>query len=292
MTRYRLSAAVALAASALLITGCGGTPPEQAAPGTVLEAAPGPSAQVRGLVLPLDRYLLSVNEIYLIESAKDVVTRDCMKQRGFDWEVIDDRGRYPDLRNRRRYGVIEMPVARTMGYRTNPRLMGSTDVTVRKMDREKRLGPAERKAATDPVDGCWKRAGDRLARGSRVDEDLVNKLNGSSLATALETPAVVRATRAWSACMKERGQAYDDFYAAAEDPRWGRSGRPTRAEKETAEADVACKERTGLVALLAETERGIQERGIRAHAAYFAELAAAKKRHLTAVREVLRGGRG
>lgn len=228
-----------------------------------------------------------MNEIYLIESAKDVLTRDCMKRRGFDWEVIDDRDRYPDLRNRRRYGLIEMPVARSMGYRTNARLMGSTEVTARKVDRERRLGPGELKAASDPVDGCYKLAGDRLARDSQVNEDLVNRLNGRSLDAALKAPDVVRATRSWAACMADEGRPYDDFYAAAEDPRWARSDKPTPAEKETAQADVACKQRVGLVKLLSETERGIQERGIRENGAYFVQLMSAKERHLAAAREVL-----
>lgn len=153
MTRYRLAGTAVLV---LLVTACAASP--EATRGTVLAAAPAPTQEVRNLLLPYDRYQLSVNEIYLIETAKDYLTRDCMRTRGHDWQVIGDRKEYTDLRNRRRYGVIEMPVARDMGYKTNARLLGSTEVTAQKMDREARMGAAARNAATDPVDGCYKLA--------------------------------------------------------------------------------------------------------------------------------------
>ncbi|MFE9607552.1 hypothetical protein [Streptomyces sp. NPDC006012] len=284
MTRHRVVGTVALA---LLAVGCGSTSGRQQVPATVLAAAPAPTAQVRDLVLPLDGYQLSVNEIYLIETAKDVLTRDCMKRQGHDWEVIDDRGQYPDLRNRRRYGLIETAVAKELGYRTNPRLMGSTDVTARKADREKRLGAAERAAALDPDDGCYRQAGDLLARGNQTDEDLVSRLNSESLDEALKSPEGVRVTRAWARCMAERGHPYKDIYAPGEDPRWAPAKPPSTAEKQTAQADVGCKQRVGLVNALSGQERGIQERDIRAHQAYFTGLKSAKERHLAAARAVL-----
>ncbi|MFF4689128.1 hypothetical protein [Streptomyces sp. NPDC001307] len=284
MTRFRMAGATALL---LLVTGCGGGTSQGEAPRTVLAAAPAPTEEVRNLVLPLDDYRLSVNEIYLIESAQDRLTRACMRKRGYDWEVIDHRNHYPDLRNRRRYGVIEMAVAKEMGYKSNARLMGSTDITARKTDREKRLGPAEKQAALNPADGCYKRSGDQLAHGNEVDEGLVNKLNSLSLDKALKSPAGARATRSWARCMRERGHPYRDFYAAAEDPRWTRSDTPSRAERQTAEADVTCKRRVGLVKVLSEQERAIQNRDIREHRDYFARLRSAKDRHLAAARAVL-----
>ncbi|MFK0153584.1 hypothetical protein ACIQVK_16125 [Streptomyces sp. NPDC090493] len=285
MTRYRPAVAVALG---LLATACTASP-EAAVPRTVLAAAPAPTKEVTQLVLPFDRYQLSVNDIYLIESAKDILTRACMKKRGYGYEAITHRKQYQDLRNRRRYGVIEIPVARKMGYRTNARLLGSTDVTAQKMDRDARMSPAARKAASDPTDGCYKLAGDRLARGNEENEDLVNKLNVDSLDEALKSPRVAPAVRAWGRCMKQRGHSYKDFYAASEDPRWARTEKLSGAERETAVADVTCKEQAGLVTLLSETERDIEERDIRGNKAYFSRLAAARSRHLAAARAVLRG---
>jgi len=285
MIRNRLAGTAAIV---LFATGCAASPEE--ASKTVLAAAPEPTKAVRDLLLPFDAYQLSVNEIYLIESAQDLLTRDCLKERGYDWEVIGDRKQYPDLRNRRRYGVIEMPVAEEMGYKANARLLGSTDVTARKMDREARLSPAARKAATDPTDGCYKLAGDELARGNQEDEDLVSKLNFQSLDEALKSPKVVPAMRAWVQCMAEKGHEYKDFNAAAGDPRWAKSKTPSRAEKETAEADVTCKQQVGLVKSFTETEKSIQQREIRKHRAYFERLASAKQRHLAAARVVLDRG--
>lgn len=285
MNRYRLAGTTTLV---LLATGCMSSPQEVSK--TVLAAAPEPTKEVRELVLPLDRYQLSVNDIYLIETAKDLLTRDCMKKQGYVWEVIGDRKHYPDLRNRRRYAVIEMPVAKEMGYKTNPRLLGSTDVTAQKLDREARMSPEARKAAMDPGNGCYKQAGDRLASGNEEDEDLVNRLNVDSLDRALKSPRVVPAMRSWVRCMAQEGYRYKDFYAASEDPRWAKTKTPSAAEKKTAVADVACKQRTGLVKLLTETERSIEERDIREHRKYFASLAAARERHLAAARTVIARG--
>ncbi|MCF1595467.1 hypothetical protein [Streptomyces muensis] len=282
MIRHWVVGAVALL---FLATGCGTSPEKPAR--TELAAAPEPTEEVRDLVLPLDAYQLSVNEIYLIESAKDVLTRACMKKRGHDWDVIDERGRFPDLRNRRRYGVIEMPVATEMGYHTNARLLGSTEVTARKMDRENALDADERNDALDPENGCYRLAGDELARGTHVDDDLVDKLSSGSLKSALRNPDVSAAVRSWSRCMAEQGHEYKDFYTVGEDPRWANSEKPSRAERKTAEADVRCKDRVGLVKLLRETEVAVQERDIRRHKEYFAEVASAKQRHLDAARAVL-----
>jgi hypothetical protein len=269
----------------LLTTGCGGSLDQSSR--TALAAAPEPTEEVRDFILPLDDYQLSVNEIYLIETAQDILTRDCMKKQGYDWDVIENRKPYPDLRNRRRYGVIEMPVAKEMGYHTNPRLLGSTDVTARKMDRENALSAAERKAALDPAKGCYKRAEDQLARGSRVDDGLVNKLNASSLDEALKNQGTVREIRSWSHCMAEIGYAYKGLYDAAEDQRWMTSEKPSREEKRTAEADVTCKQRVGLVRVLRATETEIQKQEIRGRQEYFSLLASAKKQHLDAARAVL-----
>ncbi|MFG2118265.1 hypothetical protein [Streptomyces sp. NPDC048710] len=283
MTRYRLVGAAALA---IVATGCAAAPGEP--PKTVLAWAPEPTKAVRNLILPYDHYQLSVNEIYLIESAQDLLTRDCMKKRGYDWEVIGDRKRYADLRNRRRYGVIEMPVARQMGYRANDRLLGSTDVTVQKMDREKRLSPEARGAALDPADGCDKLSYLQLAKGNQEDENLVNNLNYRSLQDAYKSPRVVSVMRNWSRCMAEKGYRYKDVNAVDSDPRWAKGRRPSAAEKRAAVADVSCKERFGLVKVLSDTERAIQERGIRQHKTYFERLASAKERYLAAARAVLR----
>lgn len=118
----------------------------------------------------------------------------------------------------------------------------------------------------------------------------MNKLNVESLDEARESSRVAPALSAWVQCMAEKGHKYKDFYASAEDPRWAKSKTPSAAELETAEADVSCKERAGLVKLLTETEESIQKREIRRHKAYFESLAAAKERHLAAARAVIRRG--
>ncbi|MGA4840726.1 hypothetical protein [Streptomyces sp. G45] len=250
--------------------------------------APPPSQQVRELSLPFDRYQVSVNEIYYAEKAQDVLVRACMKRRGFAWPTIDNTERFVDLRNRRRYGVIEKDVAKALGYRPNPTLLGSTSVTARKFARDRALSKDQRAAAADPRTGCQVRAHRRLrAQVKEPDASRLSELSGRGLKQAMGSPAVRSALRAWRQCMADRGHRYADPYAASVDKRWGKGDRATRAEKSVAVADVLCKEKTSLVTKWAAAERAYQRQQIRKHPGYFADLLRAKDGYLDAARDVL-----
>ncbi|MEV0484550.1 hypothetical protein AB0I69_28550 [Streptomyces sp. NPDC050508] len=249
--------------------------------------APPPTSEVRSLVLPFDRYRLSVNDIYLIEGAQDILTRDCMKRRGHDWELVNNHSTFIDLRNRRRYGVIEMPVAEELGYHTTPQLLGSTEVTARKQRRESRLSMAEQKDAFDPENGCYVRAGRQLAQGTQVDEGPMSDLSYRILNESRKSLPVSRALASWGRCMHGYGFSYRDPAGAGSDPAWHRSQNPSRKELATAVADVRCKRRADLVAVWHREEKGRQEQAVRLRSEYFGRLAAAKARHLDAARAVL-----
>src|SRR4051794_7492976 len=118
---------VSLLALAFLATGlaagCGGA---KAAAPTVDEFAP--TAQVQGLPLPFDAFSPSLAARYTIENARDRLTRDCMTAKGQDWKVIQRPMGLKDLRNRRRYGVIEMKIAERYGYHVPEGLLTPADV--------------------------------------------------------------------------------------------------------------------------------------------------------------------
>lgn len=88
---------------------------------------PPPSAQVLGLRLPFDVYVMSIDETYTVEEATDVLVQRCMAGRGLSWPLID-RPVFGDWRNRRRSGVIEPLVAKRYGFHAVPALLGPVDV--------------------------------------------------------------------------------------------------------------------------------------------------------------------
>ncbi|UNO39400.1 hypothetical protein [Streptomyces sp. MST-110588] len=115
--------------AALAGTGCAAhTPPSPDPPAAPASPSglrpPAPSPLARSLVLPFDAYEQSLDEYYTVKAAEDLLVRQCMRERGFTWKLLhrttaDTTG----LKNRRRYGVIEPDVARTLGYHVVPGLL-------------------------------------------------------------------------------------------------------------------------------------------------------------------------
>ncbi|MEU8795345.1 hypothetical protein [Streptomyces sp. NPDC048643] len=282
-TRARLTAAVAASA---LLSGCAigsAAGPDHRAPAAIrLPWAPPPTAEVRDLHLPFDSYDLSVNEVYRGEQAEDLLTRACMADRDLTWTLVDRDENFPDLRNRRRYGVIEQPVARDFGYHANATMLGSTRVTAAKMTRDARLAPEARKPAKD----CQKLAHTKLG-GKDVSLAKLARLSSETLDFAQHEPSVAATITRWRACMKTAGHPYKDPFDAANDPRWSRSKRPGTEEKETALADVRCKARTRLVPTWLTAETARQKTVLRKERTYFTTLSTYKKRYLQAADKVI-----
>src|SRR5690349_14375189 len=52
------------------------------------DGVPTPSPLALGLKLPLDRYSLSIDQIYTVEAGASVLTARCMRERGLSWPRI------------------------------------------------------------------------------------------------------------------------------------------------------------------------------------------------------------
>ncbi|MGC5035367.1 hypothetical protein ACPXCS_18820 [Streptomyces sp. DT190] len=280
--------AALVTALAVLATGCAAS----AAPQTDGAARPvAPTAEVRSLILPFDAYELSHRESFEVAEARDLLMRACMRKRGHDWQVLDYPAHVDDLKNRRRYGVIEKAVAREFGYHANARVMSAgTAITELRKKRDESLGPAGIRAAYDEKNGCGYQANDRLERdGALADYDRFNRLSSDLLKKTKKQPEAVAALNRWETCMRRRGFGYRTPDEAVSDTRWWsrESARASDEEIATASADVRCKQRARLVGVLFRVESALQRQAVADDRAYFSRLAEAKARHLEHAREVI-----
>ncbi|MFJ6566894.1 hypothetical protein ACIQNU_05705 [Streptomyces sp. NPDC091292] len=276
---------------ALLVLATGCSPETSTRTGGQPAEAPDPTDQVLALVLPFDKYEPTQQESYRAAKARDFLIEECMEKRGHEWEIL----RYPthvdEMKNRRRYGVIEIQVAREFGYHANSAILsGETDVPRQRDERDKRLDADGIQAAYNEKSGCGYKANDVLVPAEAgVDHDLFNRLSSSLLTKAKKDTKVVQVTRNWAKCMRERGYAYKTPDEAIGDPRWWKrkSDKPTSDEREVAVADVQCKSQVSLVDTLFTTESGIQAQAIKQHHAYFSKLSAAQTKYLARINEVI-----
>ncbi|MFJ8631062.1 hypothetical protein [Streptomyces sp. NPDC093568] len=297
MTPHRAAStrlATAALSALLVTTGCVADRPAGSGP-----TAPKPTAEVLSLVLPFDAYELSHEESFTVAKARDLLIRSCMRRRGHDWKTLDYPAHVDDLKNRRRYGVIESEVARIFGYHATPEILSAAnDVTERRKERDEQLGPDAVKAAYNEKNGCGYQANDFLQRdGANADYDDFNKLSSGLLDRAKKQPEVVAALRGWESCMRKKGYTYRTPDEAIADPRWWteKSAAETadqasrKEEIATAVADVRCKQRTRLVKVLYATESRLQRQAVAHRHTYFEQLASAKAKNLRHARDVIDG---
>ncbi|MFI0979178.1 hypothetical protein ACH4SP_19515 [Streptomyces sp. NPDC021093] len=282
-TRIGLPSAIALI---VLTAGCGS--PGSGPSGVRVPKVPAPTAEVLGLRLPTDTYLLSVDEIYDGEEAADLLTRQCMKKHGYDWRLIE-RPDFGDWRNRRRYGVVEPEVAKNFGYHPVPALLSPTEVYEKKQRRERGLTPEEKRTATDEKTGCQRRSNDALWRGIDYDQTLATRFNSKALADSAKDPKVVRAVREWSSCMRRAGHEYPTLDKAIGDPRWDMRNPPSDEEKTVAVADVKCQTEVGLIRTWFAVDSALQKKWIEQKPSDFKRILDAKNRFLAKAKAVRAG---
>jgi hypothetical protein len=272
----------------LLVAGCSASTTNQ---GGSAPAAPPPSRQAREIVLPFDGYELSLGDYYIVSNARDALTRTCMRHGGFDWEIINRPAEVDEARNRRRYGIIEIPVAERFGYHANDELLDPSGISGKGRARDRELSPEAARAANSPDTGCAVKASKKLAKDAEADvgTKMFHTLGDRAMANSQKVPDVAQALRKWGECMQRKGFGYSTPRQAVNDDRWWSKGsdRPSKREIAVAVADVRCKQRTALVKVWFEAEAGLQRAAIREHSGYFKKLAESKQRQVAAARAVL-----
>jgi hypothetical protein len=270
---------------ALLVAGCA-APVSPGSSGNVV-AFP-PTQEVEGLRLPFDAYTFSLAGLYTLANAQDLLTHECMQARGYDWEIIERPTDLKDLRNRRRYGVIETDIAQQFGYHVPAGLLTPLDLEQRYAHRESGLSENQTEAALG-AGGCAREAVTRIQPDESPDLDLLQHLSRASLGDSQTEPRVAEVMRAWRNCVRDMGFDYQDPFAAMSDSRWWAEGSTEASSQEiaVAVADVRCKEQTGLVEVWHAAEVQVQEEGIQRHSAYFQEIGAAMEEELAAANAAL-----
>ncbi|MFF2022378.1 hypothetical protein ACFVW2_11325 [Streptomyces sp. NPDC058171] len=254
---------------------------------------PAATRQATALVFPIDSYQLSESDRNTVSEAVDILIRDCMKQSGHDWRVVRAPQQEVNWMNRLRYGVIEIEVAKTYGYRTSAELLFSDESRQFRADIKERRSELT-KSEWETSWKCRQEADAHIDRGVNVQQTNYQKFRKQSYEGAQRDPDVVRAVAEWRSCMKDAGFPYASPDAAAEDPRWRQEeGEPStyRAPEEiaTAVADVTCKNKVRLVDRRFAAEKAHGQRIIDGNAAYFSELRVARERQLTRARDVIDG---
>lgn len=275
-----------LLAIALCIAGCA-APLSQNTSGNA-EMFP-PTPEVERLQLPFDAYSFSLADLYTISNAQDLLIKECMQARGHDWEIVTRPTEVKDLRNRRRYGVLEIRIAQQFGYHAPPGLLTPLDVEQQYDKRESGLSESQKEIAFG-TDGCGYEATTRLQPAASPDPSLLDQLSRESLEESQAEPTVAAAIVSWRECVRRMGFDYQNPFAAISDPQWWTddSVGPSPQETAVAVADVSCKQQTGLIDLWHAAEVRIQERLIAQYPDYFHQLSVAMKEELAATQALQR----
>jgi hypothetical protein len=230
------------------------------------------------VVLPLDGYEQSNDQLQLDTYVSDRLVQRCMRRFGLDWTLRAPTPGSNKPRNDRRYGIIDAAQAAQYGYSapesaqhkaTGPSVTNDQDAVL--------VGRGQRTFNGVPVPdgGCAGEAQRVLAAGvppldTAGRPGLVQQLNHDVGVRADSDSRVRAAFGAWSRCMKESGYDYAGPWDANDDPHW--SGLAVKPEEiATAVADVKCRNRTNLVGIWFAVEIAYQKRAIEANAQQLAE---------------------
>ncbi|MFF7973632.1 hypothetical protein [Streptomyces sp. NPDC007905] len=300
--RRRAAARLAPAAVCLaLLAGCASPEPTAQGPHTT-RAAAGPSPTGPGRSdytyrLPLAVYSYSDAEYEVIESAQQILARDCMK--GFGLSYRPAKKSAPGATSDRRYGISDMADAARYGYHLPPQprdpepklgadqrrvLYGNRDGSAGKR------GKLEFRGKAVPNTGCLGSAVRQLARPHEYPAGVTAASNISSggFSDSMRDSGVEALFAHWSACMKENGYDYASPLEPFRNPAFT-DGRVTAEEKATAAADMACKRRTNHLESWLKAETGIQRRMIRNRIAVLRRLKTLHAQKVSAARKIIAG---
>jgi hypothetical protein len=249
------------------------------APAPPAEPELGPIPVVRSgadIRLPLDAYVLTMEQARNYSAAVNILGRDCMKRFGLTWPASAPAPSTETWLNARRYSVIEPAEAKTFGYH-NPAVRSGAAESTEKVTADAMnvwSGGGEQTFDGKPVPpgGCSGEAARQLNKGvPDVDPGIGPKLQFESFNRIKTDSRVKRVYAEWSNCMRTKGFDYPDPYAAVNDRRWA-TAKPSRTEIDTAGTDVTCKTQTNTAGIMLAVETAYQKRAIEARADQMAKI--------------------
>ncbi|MDR3083844.1 MAG: hypothetical protein LBV60_23505 [Streptomyces sp.] len=258
--------------------------------------------------MPVEAYLLSMDQQEQMNNAVVALRRQCMQRFGLTYQYQPIQGNFqPKSITQFRYGVTDADAVAVHGYKpagsekevvkptpqkespaTTMVLTGTTDPHVKP-------GSAAAKGGQDyngqkvPAGGCLGEANRKLgASGPNgfSDAEIAVKVNAESFDKAY-TDSRVRAVFAkWSQCMKEKGYTYADPMKANDDPEWQKTATATPREQQVASADVACKQKHNVLGVWYAVDVAYQKQMIEQNAEPLAEVKKKIEKQLKLAAEV------
>ncbi|WP_435212720.1 hypothetical protein [Streptomyces sp. bgisy034] len=204
--------------------------------------------------LPVETYAPTKAQTRMVSATRDELIDGCMDKKGFpEWTPAPD---LPDLGGTTltdwRYGIHDADEAQAYGYHPDPEAQKAYDDALAR-DQSGNTDRDALRSCVDEADGGVPRL---------AVSPLVNQIGGYSYQMARETPEVQKVFEQWSECMKTKGYAYAQPMDAAEDSRFITADRASELEKDTAVADVACRDRFDVEKTWFDAEARIQEQEI------------------------------
>ncbi|MGW1991688.1 hypothetical protein [Embleya sp. NPDC001921] len=277
----RVLAALACA-SILALAGCaaeddeaaGGKPPASESPRTPQSSEQGPPPPIaaprrltdmRGQLLPIEPYLLDLDQMRLIQNARSVLVSACLKRRGFDVTLpVAAAGTGPNTQSEMRYGA-DRAAAAQYGYREPGAAV------------HKRTLPPMSDAAQEALlgtGGCVEEVDASFAAKGLLtqDPDVVVNINMNNMQRSIRDERVTTAFRAWSGCMRAKGFDYPTPMDASADQRWQQGSTASPQEIATAVAHSDCMRDNDVAGTWFAVESAYEQRDIDAHQAELADL--------------------
>lgn len=293
-SRHRiLRTGAALAVTALALTGCStGQRAGLAAPAAAT-VAEGSAADPSVWTLPMQAYHPTTEQTRTLARAEQKLVGRCLKEFGIAWKPAPE---LPAIGPKNmldwRYGIHDARMSAKFGYQVDPAQQARYDAALRDADAQPRLsgdeqlvlggtdvpaellqeaGPEARRGYHHgrkiPEDGCFGEARRTLGGSSQGASPLVQRLTNDSYPTSMEDPLVKAVFARWSACMKTKGFTYPAPMAANDDARFRpRPEGPSRAEIDTALADIGCRATHRVAETWHEAETRIQRASIASNA--------------------------
>jgi len=258
-----------------------------------------PASESYTFRLPLAVYSYSDADYEVIRSAEQVLARDCMRDFGLSYRPA--RNPAPAEAQDRRYGLTDRASAERYGYRMPPQ--PETPKAKLTEDQIKvlygnRSAPAAAVKNSElryrgkkvPDEGCLGAAvlGFRKPYEDEAGAEVASRIATASYENSQKVPEVRAVFGKWSSCMKQKGYDYASPLEAMAAPAFVR-GKVSAVEKDTAEADVSCKERTRLAEVWFAAESSIQKDMIKAEAGALRRLGELHEKKLRAARKILAG---
>jgi hypothetical protein len=207
---------------------------------------------------PLDEYRQSARDREVIRSAGYRRFARCMSRFGLAVPplsagggarpVAPERFGLEDERHAARFGYHRAP--ETVVRATPPSLPAAAEAVA------EGTGPASYRGRPVPRGGCFEEARQGLERGATVppDPSLADRLDLASGRRTRTDSRVREKFGEWRHCMSRQGHAYEDPFAANNDPEF-RTPEPSGPEIAVAVDDVRCKRAVGLVPVMTAVER-------------------------------------